>query len=225
MTFITKTSGRTRQRGLSLLVWFSLKPWVPCASFLASSLFSRISGSAAAEPTLVNVFSLSTQVPLVSRIASTTLMRFFALLRPSFAFPDPVLVPVPVSILVPVPISATALVSAPTSVPVTIPAPSTLPSPFHLAFFRSRLPLLSFPLRPHPHYRSRPRSRPRLRSRLRSRPPDSDLAPDPIRSFPSLGPGHPLGTMRVYRHRALRTELSGSCKRRLLSAETMTRAE
>ena len=40
--------------------------------------------------------------------------------------------------------------------------------------------------------------------------PDSDPAPDHIRSFPSLGPGYSLGTMHVYRHRVLRTELPGT---------------
>ena len=33
--------------------------------------------------------------------------------------------------------------------------------------------------------------------------PDSDPAPDPVRSLPSLGPGYPLGTMRLYRHPGL----------------------
>ena len=55
--------------------------------------------------------------------------------------------------------------------------------------------------------------------------PDSDPAPDPVRSFPSLGPGYPLGTTRVHRHGALRTELSGARKRHPLPTEMMTRAE
>ena len=50
-------------------------------------------------------------------------------------------------------------------------------------------------------------------------------APDPVRSFPSLGLGYPLRTMRVYRHRVLRTEVSGAYKRHPLSAKMMTRAE
>ena len=55
--------------------------------------------------------------------------------------------------------------------------------------------------------------------------PDSYPSPDPVRSFPSLGPGYPLGTMRLYRHQALRTELSGARKRHPLSAEMVTLAE
>ena len=117
--------------------------------------------------------------------------------------------------------------------PLSFPFPFPFPSP-----------LLSF----------RPRSRPRSHlafahspppgSRFRPIPvpitvhvpvPDSDpvpvsvpspnFDPDPVRPFPSLGPGYPLGTMRVYRHRALRTELSSARKRHSLSAEMMTRAE
>ena len=49
--------------------------------------------------------------------------------------------------------------------------------------------------------------------------------PDPVRSFPSLGLGYSLSTMRVYRHRVLRTEVSGACRRHPLSAKMMTRAE
>ena len=56
-------------------------------------------------------------------------------------------------------------------------------------------------------------------------PPDSDTAPDPVHSFPPLGSGYPLGTMRVYRNRALRTELSGTRKRHPMFAEMMTCAE
>ena len=54
--------------------------------------------------------------------------------------------------------------------------------------------------------------------------PDSDPAPDPVRSFPSLGPAYSLGGAYVYRHRAMRAELSGARKRHPLSAEMMTRA-
>ena len=56
-------------------------------------------------------------------------------------------------------------------------------------------------------------------------------APEPILVsvsvcvFPSLAPGYPLGSMCVYTHRALRTELSGARKRHPLHAEIMTGAE
>ena len=150
-------------------------------------------------------------------------LLFLALLCLSFAVPDPILVPV---ILVPVPISATALVSVPVPspvpscvrprvsilVPVPVAAPSPLPSPFHLAFLRSPPPTFLSPLRPRPVPDPVPA-------------PDSDLALGPVCSFPSLGPGCFLGTMRVYRHRALRTELSGARKPRTLSANMMTLAE
>ena len=52
-------------------------------------------------------------------MASTSLVRFRALLRLSFALSDLILVPVP-DILVPVPISATALAFVPVPVPVPI---------------------------------------------------------------------------------------------------------
>ena len=100
------------------------------------------------------------------------------------------------------------------------PAPPLLPSPFSSSApsFTSTHVVFPFPLRPRPHDHSRPRSHPGPRYHLVP-------APDPVRSFPSLGPGYPLGTMRVYRHRALRTELSGARKHHPLSAEMVTRAE
>ena len=41
--------------------------------------------------------------------------------------------------------------------------------------------------------------------------PDSDLAPDTVRSFPSLRPSYPFGTMRVYRPRFVRVCVSVVC--------------
>ena len=116
------------------------------------------------------------------------------------------------------------------------------------ALLRSLPPPFPFPLRPRPHDRSHPRHRLRSHPRLQSRPrprsllpaprtrfpppvtvsvptPDSNPAPDPVRSFLPLGPGYPPGTMRLYRRRALRIGLSGARKRHSLSAEMVTRAE
>ena len=55
--------------------------------------------------------------------------------------------------------------------------------------------------------------------------PDSDSVLDPVRPFQSLESGYSLGAMPVYRHQALRTELSGARKRHPLSAEMMSHAE
>ena len=181
-----------------------LPPLLPCCSldYLGWQLLNQ--------PFLFYLFSLSNRVSLVSRTASTTILRFLALFRLSSALPDPVLVPVPV-IVVLVPISATVLASVPVPVPVPIRCSSTGPHP-----------------------------RPRPRSRSRSVPvpmtvhvpvtvsvptPDSNPAPEPVRSFLPLVPGYPSGTMRLYRRRALRMGLSGARKRHPLSAEIMTRAE
>ena len=54
---------------------------------------------------------------------------------------------------------------------------------------------------------------------------DSYPAPEPVRLVPYLAPGYPLGSLCVYRPRALRTELSGVRKRHPWSAEMMTCAE
>ena len=89
----------------------------------------------------------------------------------------------------------------------------------HLALVRSPAPPFSFPLRPGPHHRSRPRSRPLPSSRLRSHPRlRLRSRPDPFCSFPPTGPAYSLGTLRVYRYRALRTKLSGIHKNHPLSA-------
>ena len=166
-------------------------------------------------------------------IMFTTLVWLLTLQRLSSTLPEPVLVHICVAVLVPVPISVSTLVSIPA------PAPDTVPI---MCF------LFSFPPRP----RSRPRFHctfvrsPPPSSRSRSIPvailiyvlvpapdpvpvsisaPDSDPAPNPVRSFPSLGPGYPLGTTRVHRHGALSPELSGARKRHPLPGEMMTRAE
>ena len=74
---------------------------------------------------------------------------------------------------------------------------------------RSRLRSHPRPLS-HIHYCSRfhPRSRPRSHPESLVSTPIPVPAPDLVRSFPSLGPGYPLRAMRVYRPRALQTELS-----------------
>ena len=81
---------------------------------------------------------------------------------------------------------------------------------FHPALLRSPPPRLPFPfplqLRPRPHHRSRPLFHPRPHYRLRSRPLTRSLF-----SVPRIW--LPLDTMRVYRHRALRTELPGPRER------------
>ena len=92
---ITKTSDQTRQRRHTLSTCTILtgalsslcSPTLfPCYS---RSIFNRLSGLAGTEPTLsfLHFFSLSTQVSPVSHMASTTILRFFALLRLSSAPP------------------------------------------------------------------------------------------------------------------------------------------
>ena len=170
-------------------------------------------------------FPLSTQVSPVSHVASTTLVRFLALLRLSSALPDPIVVPVPVHIIAPFLISANALVSVPAPVPVPILCPSTGLHPRPRSCSRPvpapvPAPILRFFVRLHPLSRSRSRSIP-----VPVPAPDSDTAPGPVRFFPSLGPCYSLDAVRVYRYQALRTELSGARKRCPLSADMMTRAE
>ena len=66
------------------------------------------------------------------------------------------------------------------------------------------------PLHPPLHSRHRSRYRPTLVPTIVLVPvPDPDPIPVLDRSCPSLGPDYPLGTMRVHRHRTLRTELAG----------------
>ena len=150
----------------------------------ASLLFSRLSGLAATGPTLpFHVFPLSTQVSPVSHMASTSYVRFLALLRLSFALPDSILVPVP--ILIHIPISTIALVSVPTPLPVPIvcsskalhlrpcprprPVPAPVPVPSAPSFASNLFPVPVPTLSPSPTPRSHLRSRPRLRSRSRPR--------------------------------------------------------
>ena len=148
------------------------------------------------QPFLFSFFSLSAQVP-VSRMASTTFLRFLELFRLSLALPDPIVVPVPV-IFFPVPTSATVLASVPVPVPVPIWCSSTvlylrprsgsrpIPAPVPVPVLRSFV---------HLHHRSR--------SHFVTVPmtfyvpitvsvpaPDSGPTPDPVSSFLSLGPGY-----------------------------------
>ena len=167
------------------------------------------------------LFPISTQVSPVSHMASTAILWFLAHLRPSSALPDPILVPIPV-ILIPVPISATALASSPVPVPAPIrcssaglyprprsrPIPARVPVPIQRSFV-------------HLHLRSRSHScsvsmTVHVPVTVSVPAPDSTPDLDPVRSFLSLGPGYPLGTMRLYRRRALGRELSGARKRHLL---------
>ena len=111
-----------------------IKPWELCFPPPTSSLlFSSLSGLAATELTFsfVYLFSLSTQVSLVSHMTSSTLLvGFLALLRIYSVFLDPVIFPVPisttafvsVSIIVPVSILSSYLVSTP--IPFPPPHPS-----------------------------------------------------------------------------------------------------
>ena len=110
---------------------------------------------------------------------------------------------------------------------------STLPYPVlvsrsrsHLALFRCPPPRLSFPPRllPHQHHVPVPDPDPDPVP-VSVSAPESYPAPDLVRVFPSHAPSYPFGSMCVYRHRALRTELSGARKHHPLSAEIMTRTE
>ena len=133
----------------SLFLYSSyLTPGYFVLSSPASLLFSRLFGLAATKPTLSCLRSFSFLSSL-SDIASTTLVRFLALLRLSSALPNPVLVHVP--------ISATPLVSVPAPAPVPILCPSTglhLRLRSYLALFRLPPPPSAFPLRR--HHLSRP---------------------------------------------------------------------
>ena len=107
-------------------------------------------------------------------MASTTFLRFLALLRLSSAHRDPILVPVPV-ILSPFP--SPLLSSLPSPFPSSFPPrPRSRPRSHH-ALLRSPPPPFPLPLRPRPHDRSRPRSHPRPRYRLQSRPRPRSLLP------------------------------------------------
>ena len=127
--------------------------------------------------------------------------------------------------------------------PPLLSFPSPLPSPFR-SYVRPWVSTPVFVPVPVPILRSFVRLHPGSRSRSVPVPitiyvpvpasdpipvsvptPVSDPAPDPVRSFPSLGPGYSLGAMRLYRYRALRTELSSVRKRHPLSSEMMTDVE
>ena len=115
MILITKTSRRDRGDTLALCFLVTLEIiWV--GSYWANPLFSTF-------------FPLSTQVSPVSHSASTTILRFFALIRLSSALTDPILVPVPVHI------SATVLASVPVPLPVPVPVPVPIRCPPRFLFF------------------------------------------------------------------------------------------
>ena len=198
MILTTKNSDQTRQRGHTLYLY---SPYLSHEYLVLPSLLPcfyleyYLSRQLLKQPFLVYVLFSFHPISPVSHIASTLWCSSDLLL-------DLVLVSVPV------PIYATALVSVPAPAPVPILRSSSDHHPrprSHLAFLCSPPPPFSFPLHvPIPA-------------------PDSCPAPDPVRSFPSLGPGYPLGAMRAYRHWALRTDLSGGRKRHPLPAEMMTR--
>ena len=153
---------------------------------------------------------------------------------------------------VPAPVPVTILCSSRGIYPGPIPRPGFYPCPrSHLRYcsrFRPRSHAVlvywappppspsPFPPRPRSRSRSHPvfvyESPPPFPPHSRSRPVPVPMivcvpvsTPDPVRSFPFLGPVYPLGTMHVYRHRALRTELLGARKHYPLSAGLMTRTE
>ena len=106
------------------------------------------------------------------------------------------------------------------SVPIPVPVPVTAPSQ-RPSLSPSLSPLLSPSPSPPPFPSASPfssSSRPRH---------TTTLVPSSFASFrpPNLIPPN-LGTIRLYRHRALRTELLAACKLHSLpTAETMSRAE
>ena len=102
----------------------------------------------------------------------------------------------------------------PNSFPVLVSTTSlvSVPSPNAAPIFCSSLGF-------HPCPPSRSRSVPvHVTVYVPDRTPDpapvSVPNPDPVRSFPSVGPIYPLDTTRVYRYQASRTELSGARERR-----------
>ena len=165
-----------------------------------------------------SIFTINNyQVSPVSRTASvninTTLVRLSALLRLSSTLPNPFPTPFPF----PSPLLLSFPSPFPSCVRPRVSTPSPSPFPFCVR------PRVSTPV-PVPIPVSILRPFARLHPRLHSVSVPSNAhipvpAPDPVRSFPSLGPGYPLDTMRVCRHQALRTELSGVRKRHPLSAE------
>ena len=171
MILVTKTSDQTRLRGIrSLLVRFLLKPWVRCASLLASLLFSRLSGWAGTEPNLscLRFFSFHPSLP---RFPASRLQLLCGFLRfpsspppspipSSFPFPSPLLLSFPSLLPSPFPYCVPSFASTPVLLPAPSPPPSTFtsPPPFR---FRSRCRLRSRPglrsLLPVPRTRLPPR--------------------------------------------------------------------
>ena len=150
-------------------------------------------------------------------------LRFFTSLPPSpilssFPFPlSPSPFPSPLLSSFPSPFPS----PFPSGVRLRVPTPVPVPAPVPVPVLRSFVFL---------HPRSRSRSVPvpmtvHVPVIVSVPTPDSNPAPDPVRSFLSLGPGCPPGTMRLYRRRALRIGLSGARKRHPRSTEMMTRAE
>ena len=191
---------------------------------------------------LVCVFCLSVRSPLFLTSCLQFLcgcFHFFAFPMPSpipsaflslspFPFPSLLLLSTPSPLPSPFPSCARQWVSTPVPTPVLAPLP--LPSPFP-SCVPSSAPTPLTPPAPSPYpsrsvpitvYVPEPAPDPVHAS---DPAPYSDPAPDPARSFPPLGPGYPLGTMRVCRHQALRTELSDARKRHPLSADMMMRVE
>ena len=207
---------------LSLLVQFSIEPWVPCAPPPASLLFSRLSGLAALldQPFLFYVFfSFHPSLPRFPHSVYKSCAFFCDSSRPlrphrfyprSRSHSRPHLL---FSFLSPLPSLFPSCVRPGLSNLVPVPVP--------VSILRSLISL-------HPLSRSRSCSMPVPAPDpvpISVPAPDSVSAPDLVRSFLSFGPGYPLGAMRVYRNQALRTELPGARKRYPLSAKMMTRAE
>ena len=91
---------------------------------------------------------------------------------------------------------------------------------------RSPPPPFPISLRPRPHHRLRPDPTPDpVPVPVSILAPDFDPPPTPFTPSRSSHPVAPSGTMRLYRHRALRMRLSGARKRHSLSAEMMMRVE
>ena len=187
MTFITKTSDQTQQRGTIYLYSSYSSPGHLVLPPPASLLISRFSGAAATEQTLscLRFFFLFSPKPSLSHLPNCVYNSCAISCASSALFYSPRSRPSsrPHSHPSPRSVSATAAlvsVPAPVSVPIpctpaglhlrSCPAPSPLPSRSRLAFLRSPPPTFSFLLRPLIYHRSRPYFRPRPRSPLRFRP-------------------------------------------------------
>ena len=147
-------------------------------------------------------------------VASTTIVRFFALLR-LFSTPDSDPAP---DVVRSFPFLGPAYTVGTISVSpsLSLPRPRSRPH-YSLAFLRSPPSSLSFSLLPDRITVHVPFPAPDS-VHISVSAPDSDPDPDPVRSFPSLRSAYPLGAMCVYRHRVLRAELSSARKRQPLSA-------